>query len=567
MKRPLFKCLSLLIILLLGWWFSLAAQIDTVKINADTFRTSANLYPSSQLYLDESDTLTVNEVLSKEFKLSPNNLKLSSGNAYWFKIELKNESTTKPINALICGAISPDTDFFTIAEDTITVSEGGQWINYLERAFEKDPKCFPVSIDPGQCQTYLLRYRSFFNHFSNQVALDLKSYQKEEIDRHVYSSKNWITNTFYSSFLSILFFLTIFSGVVFLFTREKSILFYSAYVLGNLLYYLRLWETRPNPSFLFTYVMEWYPNIEVTNGYLIFAMYMFFIKYFLDLPEENPRVNTILNYGIYCLIGILILDLFIQFIFGIRFSYEIYKYLRIGFFTFSFYICFAILFYLNDKLSKYIIIGTFLLLIGTLFALLTQLIHGTYITTPYSSMISKFETNGGMILYMYSPKLAILMEIMFFTFGLGHKNKLLVEEKQTLELRNTLLERFLNYQIISQNADNKQENSSDAREAAFLQKVNDLILKNLENEKFKSKELQKALNLSRTQLYNQLKTLTGYSASNYINFVRLNKAKQFLETTDLTVAEISYKVGFGDPKYFSRKFADLFGYPPSQNRK
>jgi AraC-like DNA-binding protein len=567
MKRPLFKCLSLLSILFLGCGSSLAAQIDTVKINADTFRNLVDLYPTSQFYLDESDTLSVDQVLLQEFTASQNDLRLFSENAYWFKTEIKNESTSEPINALICGFLNTDIDFFIITENTFTIFEGGQWINYRNRAFNKNPCCLPIEIAPGQSQTYLVRYRSFFNHFSNRVTLKLKTYQKEEIDRHVYSSQSWITNTFYSSFLSILLFLVIFSGVVFLFTKEKSILFYSTYVLGNFLYYLRLWETRPNSSFLFTYVMEWYPNIEVTNGYFIFVLYMCFIKYFLDLPEENPKVNKILDFGIYGIIGILIVDLAIQFIFGTAISYEIYKYLRIGFFVFSFYICFAILFYLKNKLSKYIIIGTFLLLLGTLFSLLTQLTPGTYITTPYSSMISKFETNGGLVLYMYSAKLAILLEILFFTFGLGHKGKLLVEEKQTLQLRNTLLERFLNYQIISQKPKNEQENSSDAREAAFLQKVNDLILKNLDNENFKSQELQNAMNLSRTQLYNQLKTLTGYSASNYINFVRLNKAKELLETTGLTVTEISYKIGYGDPKYFSRKFADLFGYPPSQNRK
>jgi AraC-like DNA-binding protein len=352
----------------------------------------------------------------------------------------------------------------------------------------------------------------------------------------------------------------------FLFTREKAILFYSIYVLGNFLYYLRLWEIRPNPSFLFTYVMEWYPNIEVTNSYLIFITYMFFIKYFLELPQENRKLNKILNYGIYSLLVILIIDMVIQLTFGITISYEIYKYLRIGFFGFSFYICFAILFYLNDKLSKYIIIGTCLLLLGALFSLLTQLIPGTYITTPYSSMITEFHTNGGTAFFMYSPKVAILFEVLFFTFGISHKVKVVLKEKNTLELKNSLLKRFLNYQIISQTPSGTQTSSPPDREAAFLKKVNDLILKNLDNESFKSKGLQKAMNLSRTQLYKQLKNLTGYSTSNYINFVRLNKAKELLETSEMTVAEISYKVGFGDPKYFSRKFAELFGYPPSQNR-
>lgn len=554
-------------IYLLGWGSVLLAQPNIIKINADTFQTSMDLYQKSLYFLDDRDLKKIDKVMAETFIPPPVSLKKVSGNAYWFKLEIKNEATDKTINALICSALNNDTDLFTISENQVTKQKGGQWTNYKERAFKENPNCFPIEIEAGQQKKYFIRIRSFFDHFDNTIALDLKTYKTEELHRHIYISKEWLNNSFYSSFLGILLFLTVFSSFLYFSTKEKAILFYGAYMLGNFLYYLRLWETRSHPTIIFTYFMEWYPNIEVTNGYFIFAMYMFFVKYFLDLPSNDPTINKTINLGIYGVFGMMAIDLFIQSVYGIALSYEIYKYIRIGFFIFAFYVCYAILFHLESKLGKYIIIGTCFLLTGTLFSLLTQLIPGTDITTPYSSVITTFETEKGMTLYMYNVKPAILLEILFFTLGLSHKSKLIVEEKHALELRNNLLQRFLDHQILSQMSIEHQESSPYAKEAAFIQKVNNLILQNLDNENFKSQELQQAVNLSRTQFFNKLKALTGYSPSNYMNFIRLEKARELLENTDLTIAEIAYKVGFGDPNYFSRKFAETFGHPPSQFRK
>jgi transcriptional regulator GlxA family with amidase domain len=45
------------------------------------------------------------------------------------------------------------------------------------------------------------------------------------------------------------------------------------------------------------------------------------------------------------------------------------------------------------------------------------------------------------------------------------------------------------------------------------------------------------------------------------------KGKEFLKTTDATVTEIAFRVGFSDPSYFSRMFQKEFGIPPSAIRQ
>lgn len=80
-------------------------------------------------------------------------------------------------------------------------------------------------------------------------------------------------------------------------------------------------------------------------------------------------------------------------------------------------------------------------------------------------------------------------------------------------------------------------------------------------------ELAKSLHTSRSQLHRKIKALTGKSTTNYINTIRLEKAKEILETTDLHISEIAYEVNFEDLAYFSKAFKKKYTYSPSQYRE
>ena len=74
------------------------------------------------------------------------------------------------------------------------------------------------------------------------------------------------------------------------------------------------------------------------------------------------------------------------------------------------------------------------------------------------------------------------------------------------------------------------------------------------------------MGMSRTSLYNKIKTLTTMSISEYINKMRLEKARSLIITTDLTFVEISEKVGFSTARYFSTAFKQDTNKTPSQYR-
>ena len=75
------------------------------------------------------------------------------------------------------------------------------------------------------------------------------------------------------------------------------------------------------------------------------------------------------------------------------------------------------------------------------------------------------------------------------------------------------------------------------------------------------------MHLSRSQLHNKLKALSGLSSSHFIRHVKIEKAKNLLISSDRNIAEIAFETGFNDPNYFSRVFVELVGDTPSTFRR
>ena len=131
---------------------------------------------------------------------------------------------------------------------------------------------------------------------------------------------------------------------------------------------------------------------------------------------------------------------------------------------------------------------------------------------------------------------------------------LLQRTKMINKLQNDSLSHFLKRRV---------ENPEDI----FLQKVIKSIHQEISSSSFGSANLARKLLLSESQLYRKLKTITGKSTALFIRSVRLQKARELIQTTDETISEISYEVGFNDPSWFSRVFKEEFGFAPSDISK
>ncbi|MDO6492713.1 MULTISPECIES: two-component regulator propeller domain-containing protein [unclassified Cellulophaga] len=98
----------------------------------------------------------------------------------------------------------------------------------------------------------------------------------------------------------------------------------------------------------------------------------------------------------------------------------------------------------------------------------------------------------------------------------------------------------------------------------FLQNAIEIVEKHMMNSEFSVEMLVKEMNMSRSNLYLKIKELTGLSSSEFIRNIRLKRAVQLFEKSDLSVKEIMYMTGFNTASYFSKCFKKQFGVVPSK---
>ncbi|RFS21753.1 hybrid sensor histidine kinase/response regulator [Chitinophaga silvatica] len=99
---------------------------------------------------------------------------------------------------------------------------------------------------------------------------------------------------------------------------------------------------------------------------------------------------------------------------------------------------------------------------------------------------------------------------------------------------------------------------------AFIQQLIDYIEEQLGNQELDARAIAKALYVSRSLLYNKVKTLTGQTVHEFIKAIRLRKSLQLLLEGDMTINQIAFEVGFNSHSYFDRCFIKQYGMGPKE---
>ena len=134
-----------------------------------------------------------------------------------------------------------------------------------------------------------------------------------------------------------------------------------------------------------------------------------------------------------------------------------------------------------------------------------------------------------------------------------------------VRIRNILQSRQqLRETVLSSDSDIEDMDYTNQLDKEFLDKAMEIINNELSNTEFSINDFCRILGMSRTSVYNKLKTLTDQSPNDFIRIIRLNKSKELLASRRYTIGEVSCMVGFSDPKYFSTSFKKQFGISPSK---
>ena len=85
----------------------------------------------------------------------------------------------------------------------------------------------------------------------------------------------------------------------------------------------------------------------------------------------------------------------------------------------------------------------------------------------------------------------------------------------------------------------------------------------MSNSDLSVEELGEQMGMSRVQLYRKIKSLTNYTPVEFVRITRLKKAASLLASTDMSVSEITYEVGFTSSSYFAKCYKEYYGESPT----
>ena len=104
----------------------------------------------------------------------------------------------------------------------------------------------------------------------------------------------------------------------------------------------------------------------------------------------------------------------------------------------------------------------------------------------------------------------------------------------------------------------------ESKDEQLILKVTQYIESNLDSPHLSVEELCRQVFMSHASLYRKIVDLTGETPVEFIRSVKLNKAADLLQRSDMKIAEIGYAVGFTTPNYFTRAFKAKFNLSPSE---
>lgn len=102
------------------------------------------------------------------------------------------------------------------------------------------------------------------------------------------------------------------------------------------------------------------------------------------------------------------------------------------------------------------------------------------------------------------------------------------------------------------------------QDVEFIENVSKIIEDNIDNTNFNIDTISTTLNISRSAFFKKMKSITGLAPVDFVKEIRLSKSVELIKTTDMSVSEIAFAVGFNDSGYFGKCFKKKYKLSPRE---
>ncbi|MDN5085497.1 7TM diverse intracellular signaling domain-containing protein [Aliarcobacter butzleri] len=255
-------------------------------LNIDENTKNINLLQYSEIYIDKTRSLTIEDIKNPNIKFEKNDKNIlaygySPDLDVWIKITIKNNSN-KPILKIIeyNNPLTTNIDFFDSNKNIYL--KDGFLIDNLDKSTINP--IFKIELNPNEENIYFIKATSNIT----TLIVDLKLW-----DENVFYKKEIKHQLILSLFFGAMFILGIYNLFIYVFTKDKSYLYYVLYIFGLILHHL----VYVGFAKLYIFNLETLKIIiELAALFVALPIYFlgFFTKSFLQ-TIKYPKLNKILN--------------------------------------------------------------------------------------------------------------------------------------------------------------------------------------------------------------------------------------------------------------------------------
>ena len=120
------------------------------------------------------------------------------------------------------------------------------------------------------------------------------------------------------------------------------------------------------------------------------------------------------------------------------------------------------------------------------------------------------------------------------------------------------------YEYFSKKIILQQKTGVESLDHYFMKRIKSIVESNISDENFSIEKLAEELKISRSQLHRKIKSISGYTTTEYVNFVRVTKAVELITTEKCFFNEIAFRVGYSSQSYFTKCFKKVYKVTPKE---